>query len=72
MKQAEEIKFVLPSRQTLNAWSKDGYMLNFKLLAEKVIEANEKGDVDLTSHNSVCLKFLKKITSAYSSCVRPS
>ena len=44
VKQIDDMKFLLPTRQTISSWSRDGYMLNFKLLAEKVVKAKERGD----------------------------
>ena len=44
-KQDHDLCNVLPTRQTLTAWSRDGYMLNFKLVAEKVAEAKDREDV---------------------------
>ena len=44
-KQFQDLSFVLPTRQTLTNWSRDGYILNFKLVAEKVMEAKDKGEV---------------------------
>ena len=41
----QDLSFVLPTRQTLTSWSRDGYILNFKLVAEKVMEAKDKGEV---------------------------
>lgn len=44
-KQAQDLSNVLPTRQTVTSWSRDGYMLNFKLVAEKVTAARDRGDV---------------------------
>ena len=44
-KEYDDLTNVLPTRQTLTNWSRDGYMLNFNLVAEAVTEAKEKGNV---------------------------
>ena len=44
-KQGQDLSNVLPTRQTVTSWSRDGYMLNFKLVAEKVTAARDRGDV---------------------------
>ena len=45
LKPTQDLTFVLPTRQTITNWSRDGYILNFKLVAEKVVEAKSNGAV---------------------------